>query len=85
MTKCQTHTWIRMKGKKDLFRCAAPDCKQFKNKAWLEGKRACCPLCGMDFILTNEQLRNKTPRCNACKRVVAKSATDNTLEEMLGL
>lgn len=85
MTKCQTHTWVRMKGKKDLFRCSAPDCKQFKNIAWLEGKRAKCPLCSKDFILTSEQLRNKTPRCQNCKRVSIKSETDKRLEEMLGL
>ena len=79
-----THTYIRVRGRKELYMCNDPDCKNPATKReFLEGKRANCGICGRDFILTREQLRNKTPRCIDCRRVRPKKEDTQTMENLL--
>lgn len=60
------HTYKRVTGKKHLFRCNDPDCTHFVDKRFLDGKRARCPFCGIDYILTWRELQLAVPHCPNC-------------------
>lgn len=37
------------------------------DKGWLEGKRAACPICQSEFILSKNDLRLALPKCQSCR------------------
>ena len=82
MEKEHIHSYIRVRGKKELYMCSDPECKYYANRSLIEGKRAKCPLCGEPFILTRVQLKNKLPRCANCKRDKNKMEND-TINELM--
>lgn len=62
------HIWERSISNKKIYRCKHPDCSTYKDRAFLEGKRAECPKCGELYILTYAKLRNKLPTCDMCSK-----------------
>ena len=61
------HMYKRHAEKERIFRCMDPDCSHYIDVGFLEGKRSACPFCTEPFILTEVQLKNQFPRCDACK------------------
>lgn len=63
------HTYERMKGNKDVFRCIHSECSHIQRKEMLLGKKATCPICESKFLLTAQDLHQKAarrPRCIMC-------------------
>lgn len=61
-----THTYERIRGKKDSFHCADPHCYHVIPKSRLRGKASLCTKCGKEFILTAADLQRVQPRCMDC-------------------
>ena len=62
-TNRHLHTYERINGSKNRFRCIDPDCTHTSTKELLLGKRAMCVKCQQDCILTKEALRRKRVWC----------------------
>lgn len=76
------HTYERIKGTKDRYRCIHPDCSHWIFKHMMRGKRATC-VCGNTFILTADSLLLKNPHCENCHRnAPAKRQREDVLEQM---
>jgi len=74
-----THTYERMKSRKDYFRCINPDCTHFMHKEMMKGKRAICP-CGNEYFLNAETLKLFRPHCAYCGKGARRpKITDNML------
>lgn len=86
------HTYERIKGRKDYFRCVSPECSHYIHKDLLPGKLAMCK-CHREYLLTSQNLKLKTPHCDECttprvgkqKRVQEVLATNNILKDLMGL
>jgi formylmethanofuran dehydrogenase subunit E len=65
------HTYERSRSNLEVYRCLDPECTHFNRKEFLEGKKARCK-CGDLFILSYEQLKNKTPVCSNCSKAKPK-------------
>jgi len=70
------HTFERIKGKPDQYRCVHPDCSHINSKELMLGKRAKC-ICGQEFYLDRYQLKLKNPHCNDCSRSTAVRVDSN--------
>ena len=77
------HIYVRSSTNRNIYRCTHPDCSHYHQKAFLLGKRASCYFCHDPFILSKEQLRNKIPRCDFCKKGSKLKKVESNLEELI--
>lgn len=83
-----THSYTRYR--KKYFRCTHPECTHYIDKEFLKGKLNRCA-CGVEFILTSEDLKRALPKCKNCSATkeakayrAAKGAVGDLLD-MLGV
>ena len=62
------HSYIQVKGDRDLFMCNDPNCSHYTNRKFVIGKRSSCPKCGRYLILDWDALRRVRPLCRYCRR-----------------
>lgn len=87
MVQKHLHTYQRVKGKRDVYKCIHPDCTHFTQKELIVGKRADCPFCHNSFVLSKEALRLAKPHCSTCvvrpdKRKFKPTMTDSISENL---
>lgn len=51
-----------------LYRCIDPHCTHNRKAEYILGKAALCPKCGVEFILSRMQLKNRLPVCAGCSK-----------------
>ena len=89
------HTYERIKGRPEYFRCIHPECNHYIHRDLLPNKLAMCK-CNTEFILTPQQLKLKSPHCDDCtnpkrgrkstreKSIVEILVTDPNLKDVIG-
>lgn len=60
------HTYVRLKSRKDHYKCNDPYCTHIAHKELIEGKANKCPFCQTEFVLSKDDLRRAKPRCINC-------------------
>lgn len=80
------HSFVRVKGKKDQWRCNNPYCTYTVEKVYVEGKASLCGVCNIrETIMDRENLRRAIPRCDECSgrsELVQKRKVKNLLENL---
>jgi hypothetical protein len=69
-----------------IYHCTDPDCWFYSKAINLIGKRAVCPLCKTEFIMTAKVLRLRLPHCDMCtegKKAEEVRAEVKSLEQFL--
>ena len=67
-SKSHIHTYARIKKRPNQLRCLHPDCSHTTERDLAVGKRALCPFCGEQYILTWRELRLAKPHCSNCTK-----------------
>ncbi len=75
-TNNHQHSYKRVRGKDNTYRCLDPHCSHFVTSEFLEGKAAACASCGEEFVISSKQLQ--------LKRVLLKCANCKTRAEFGG-
>lgn len=65
------HSYIRLKHRKDHYKCGDPYCTHIAHKELIEGKADKCPFCGNEFVLTKDDPRRAKPRCIDCSNTAS--------------
>lgn len=66
--KNHIHTYRRIKGKGETrYGCTDPDCSTQIQEKLLRGKRALCPYCSGEYILTTPMLKLALPHCGCIR------------------
>lgn len=84
--KCIIHRYERSARNKHTYRCIKPKCTHFTQDHLLLGKAAECGKCGVEFILTRMQLKNKLPVCLNCSKSPKKFVVEqmgDVMDEVL--
>jgi len=53
-----------------VWACALPECTHYQPKhleSMVEGRTSLCNQCGSEFILNEDNMREKNPRCDDCR------------------
>jgi len=85
MNKYHLHQYERSKSNEEIYRCVHPRCTHYQKKEFLIGKEAICNLCHKAFIMDNDQLRNKKPRCPMCQDTAKGRAFRKSMETIKGI
>ncbi len=68
MKQNHIHTYWRDRKRKNIYKCAAPDCSHYIEKNFLEGKQSLCNSCGREIVLTPYHLTTARPKCDFCSK-----------------
>ncbi len=79
------HEYVRSSQNKNIYRCVDPDCSHYQNKIYLEGKRARCTKCKEEWIITKDQLENKTPVCIKCSKSKKSTKINKVMNILEGI
>lgn len=62
-----THTYIKSRWNKKVYRCADPECSHYNNILKIVGKKSCCTKCSREFVLSMYDLTHTaSPKCQLC-------------------
>jgi DNA-directed RNA polymerase subunit RPC12/RpoP len=74
------HQYRSVNTKKKLYRCTVEDCIHTISASLLEGRKAACPVCDSEIIVTTEHLRRAKITCIGCGAMPGKGKNqDNPL------
>lgn len=60
------HFYKKVPNTKEQYMCMDPDCTHREFKKFLLNKRARCPICGNDYIMTRDSFRRIKLKCKEC-------------------
>lgn len=71
------HIYERLSNSHSMFRCMIPECPHIIQSAMLINRKAACPYCSRQFIITPEHLRRKKVHCMLCAKTQLPTKGDD--------
>lgn len=86
-SKTHIHKYQKFKwGKNEtiIWRCMVPGCPHYVSNEMILGRKSLCHKCGDVFVMTQDKMRRKKPKCDKCqhKRDPVMSNLDALLENL---